>query len=376
METSLSRPRAAVVGIGFIGALHAEALARLGVPVVAVVDPSRPATASFEEVLADDRVDVVHVATPNYLHYAQAKAALLAGKHVVCEKPLTLAAQEAAELAELAAETGLVNAVGFVFRSYAQARELRALCSSGALGEVRNVHGSYLQDWLLLPTDWNWRLDPALGGGLRAVADIGSHWLDLAQYVTGLRVEAVCAELATTVPVRLRPASEVRTFASADATDRVEVAITTEDAAFLLLRFEGGARGAATISQVSAGRKNALSLEVDGSSAAAAWVSERPEELWIGHRGRANELLLRDPSLLSPEARPYATLPGGHAEGFREALCELYRPVYAAAAQGRQPDRPDFPTFEDGRRAVALGEAIARSAREGVWVETRQAVHG
>jgi len=375
MDRRGRHPRAALVGGGFIGAVHADALRRLGVELVGLVDPlpaaarslGVPAYESFEAMLADPKVDVVHLATPNHLHFGHAKAALEAHKHVVCEKPLAIDPDESAELVELARAGGLVNAVNFVFRSYPHARQLRSLCRSGALGEIWSVHGSYLQDWLLRPTDWNWRLDPDVGGPLRAVADIGSHWLDLAQYVAGLSVEAVLAELATTVPVRHRPRGHVQTFAEAAGENVVDVAMSTEDVAYLILRFEGGAHGAATISQVSAGRKNALTLELDGSEAAAAWVSERPEELWIGHRERSNELLLRDPSLLSSEARRSTTLPGGHAEGFNEAVRELLRPVYAAVAEGAQPDDPDFPTFADGHRGMLLSAAIAVSARDGTW---------
>lgn len=366
--------RAAVAGAGFIGAVHVDALRRLGVEVVGVaVSPERVAAgeapadayASFEQLLADDRVDVVHLATPNHLHHGQARAALAAGKHVVCDKPLALTSAQSRELVELARSSGRVCAVVFMSRFYPQARQARALVANGSLGSVFAVHGSYLQDWLLYPTDWNWRLDPAVGGSLRAVADIGSHWLDLVQFVAGRRVEAVCAELATFLPVRRRPGGPVRTFARAGDGETVEVEMTTEDAAYILLRLEGGARGAVTISQVSAGRKNALCFEVDGSEGSVAWRSERPEELWVGRRDRPSELLLRDPALLAADAAAATRLPGGHAEGFAETFRELFRAVYTAAAGGEG----GYPTFADGHRSLLLGEAIARSAREGRWVE-------
>lgn len=303
--------RAAVAGTGFIGAVHVEALRRLGVQVVGVCASTRERAAakslaaayeSFEALLADDRVDVVHITTPNHLHHGQASAALAAGKHVVCEKPLAVSSAESAELVELASSSGLVHCTNFNLRFYPQAHQARAVVAAGGVGDVWNVHGSYLQDWLLYPTDWNWRLEPEKGGAMRAVADIGSHWMDLAQWVTGKRIEAVLAHLETVLPVRRRPAGEVETFASAGDVERVDAPMSTEDIAHLLLRFEGGTVGAAVISQVSAGHKNALRIEVDGSEDSLRWNSERPEELWLGHRDRPNETLLRNPGLLAPAA--------------------------------------------------------------------------
>jgi predicted dehydrogenase len=369
--------RAVVVGTGFIGVVHVEALRRLGVEVVGVVGssperarakaadvPLPDAYESYEAMLADERVDVVHLTTPNHLHYPQVKAALAAGKHVVCEKPLALDAAQSGELLELAEGSGLVHCTNFNIRFYPMARQARALVAEGAFGQVWNVHGGYLQDWLLLPTDWNWRLEPDKGGELRAVADIGSHWLDLVQFVSGLRVVEVFADLATTIAVRRRPVGEVETFASAEDVERVDAPMATEDLAHLLVRFDSGARGSAVVSQVSAGRKNSLRFEVDGSEGALAWDSERHEELWLGHRGRANEVLLRDPA-----HAPGSSLPAGHAEGFATTFKELYRAVYAAVAEGGMPDEPEFPTFADGHRENVLGEAVARSARERAWAE-------
>ena len=370
--------KAAVAGTGFIGAVHVEALRRLGVDVLGVCGSSREraeakglaaAYESFDAMLADERVDIVHITTPNHLHHAQVSAAIAAGKHVVCEKPLAMTSLESAELVALAERSGLVHCTNFNLRFYPQALQLRAVVGAGDIGEVWNVHGSYLQDWLLYPTDWNWRLEPDKGGALRAVGDIGSHWMDLAQWVTGRTIEAVFANLVTTIPVRRRPAGEVETFAAADDVDRADVPMSNEDVAHLLFRFEGGAVGAAVVSQVSAGHKNALRLEVDGADSSLAWSSETPEELWLGHRDRPNETLLRDPALLAASAQARTTLPGGHAEGFAETFRELYRAVYAAAAAGGMPAGPDFPTFVDGHRANVLGDAIARSNAERTWVE-------
>ena len=378
MTREIGELRAAVAGTGFIGTVHVEALRRLGVEVLGVCASTReraaakalaPAFESFEALLADERVDVVHVTTPNHLHHAQVKAALGAGKHVVCEKPLATTSDESAELLALGEASGLVHCTNFNLRFYPQAHQARALVRAGALGTVWNAHGSYLQDWLLYPTDWNWRLEPDKGGALRAVADIGSHWMDLAQWVTGRRIQAVFADLETAIPVRSRPAGEVETFASTADVERVDAPMATDDLAHLLFRFDGRTRGAAVVSQVSAGRKNALSLEVDGSEGALAWDSERPEELWLGHRDRPNEMLLRNPGLLDPAARARTTLPAGHAEGFAETFRELYRAVYSAVAAGGPPADPDYPTFADGHRANLLGDAIALSDRERRWVE-------
>jgi predicted dehydrogenase len=242
----------------------------------------------------------------------------------------------------------------------------------GAVGTVWNVHGGYLQDWLLLPTDWNWRLEPERGGELRAVGDIGSHWLDLVQFVTGLRVESIFADLATTIPVRRRPVAEVQTFAAADDVEREDAPMHTDDLAHILVRFEGGAPGAVAISQVSAGRKNSLRFQVDGSAGAVAWDSERNEELWLGHRAKANETLLRNAALMAPGAAARTHLPAGHAEGFADTFRELYRAVYAAIAAGGPPAEPDYPTFAAGHWENVLGDAVALSNRERRWVEVTQ----
>jgi predicted dehydrogenase len=295
------------------------------------------------------------------------KQALAAGKHVVCEKPLAMTAAESAELLELAERSGLVHCTNFNIRFYPQLQEARARATRGDLGEIWNVHGGYLQDWLLLPTDWNWRLEPEKGGDLRAVGDIGSHWLDLAQFVTGLEIEQVLADLATTIPVRQRPVGEVQTFAAADDVERVDAPMSTEDLAHILLRFRGGARGSCVVSQVSAGRKNSTRLEVDGSRGSLYWDGESHETLWLGHREAPNEILLRNPALLSPQAREGTQLPAGHAEGFADTFKELYRRVYRAIAAGEPGD--DYPTFRAGHVENVLAEAVARSNAEARWVE-------
>jgi predicted dehydrogenase len=362
--------KAAVVGTGFIGVVHVEALRRLGVEVTGIVGstPERAAekarTAglpapypSFETMLADPAVEIVHLTTPNHLHYEQVRAVLAAGKHVVCEKPLGMDSEETGELLRLAEESGLVHAVNFNIRFYAQNQAARARIQAGEIGDVRLISGGYLQDWLLYDTDWNWRLDPAAGGSLRAVGDIGSHWVDLVTFLTGRHVEAVMADLTTFIGVRKQPTGPVETF-TASAGETVDAPMETEDTAGILLRLTGGARAVVTVSQISAGRKNRLSWEIDGSEAALAWHSEAPEELWIGHRDRPNELLLR-------EAGDY---PPGHAEGFPDTFKHLYRAVYSAVAAGGPPDEPDYPTFADGHEEALVADAIAQSHAEQRWV--------
>jgi len=368
--------RAGVVGTGFIGVVHVDALRRIGVEVAGVVGSSAvraaakgiaPAYASYDALLEDASVDVVHLTTPNDLHYAQAKQALAAGKHVVCEKPLAMTSEQSEELLALAEQSGLVHCTNFNIRFYPIVQEARERVLAGELGDVWNVHGCYLQDWLATPEDWNWRLEPARGGDLRAVGDIGSHWMDLAQFVTGSRIVEVFADLATTIPVRRRPVGEVETFASASDVERVDAPMSTEDIAHILVRFDSGARGSCVLSQVSFGRKNAIRMEVDGSRGTLAWDGERHEELWLGSREHGNEILQRNAQLMHPGSAARTHLPVGHAEGFADTFRELYRAVYADVARGGPSAEPDYPTFRDGHVENVLCDAVARSNREGAW---------
>jgi len=374
---------AAVVGTGFIGAVHVEALRRLGVQVHGVVGSTRERAAaraaeiglpqaygSFQAMLDDPRVDVVHVTSPNHLHHEHSRAALRAGKHVVCEKPLAMTPAESADLLQMAEHSGLVHATNFNLRFYPVVQHVHGMVREGALGEVRLVSGHYLQDWLLLDTDWNWRLEPELGGVLRAVSD--SHWMDLTTFLTGKRIVAVMADLATFIKKRRQPSGPMETFATGRGVKTVERDISTEDCATILLRYEDGTRGAVTVSQISAGRKNSLLFEVDGSTSAVGWNSERPDELWIGHRGRPNELLLRDPAILNEEGRRAASLPGGHAEGFADTFRALYAAVYRAVSAGKPSE--GYPTFADGHDEMLVCDAVARSHREQRWVEVERAV--
>ena len=373
---------AAVIGSGFIGTVHIENLRRLGVDVRGVLgsDPERgraaadriglpTAYASLDELLADPAVDVVHVTSPNQLHFPQVKAILAAGRHVICEKPLAVTSEESRELVRLAAASDRITAVNFNIRFYPLNQHAHQMVRDGALGEPRLVTGHYFQDWLLLDTDWNWRLEPDKGGSLRAVGDIGSHWIDLTNFITGLRVQSVVADLSTFVTVRQQPTGPVETFSQERATDTVATAMTTEDAALILLRYEDGARGSVAISQVSAGRKNSLQWEIDGSTSAAWWDSETPDHLFLGHRGRPNEILQRGAELMNATGIAAATLPGGHVEGFGDTFHALFREVYRAILAGRAPERPLYATFADGHHEMVVGDAIAASAREGRWVD-------
>jgi predicted dehydrogenase len=378
---------AVVIGTGFVGTVHVEALRRIGVRVAGVLGstPERGAVraaalgvpkayASLDEVLDDRSVHVVHVTSPNDLHVSQSKAVLAGGRHVVCEKPLAMTADGSAELVALAAASGLVHATNFNLRYYPLNQDAHDRVTGGDLGDVRLVTGRYFQDWLLFEDDWNWRLQPERGGSLRAVGDIGSHWIDLMTFVTGRRVAAVMADLTTFIPTRQEPTGPVETFSSERSADTVPRTISTEDVASILLRFEGGARGALTVSQISPGRKNTLGFEIDGSTSAWAWDSERPEEAWIGHRDRPNELLVRNPVLMGPRGRAAAALPAGHVEGYFDTFCALFRAIYADVAAGRPTDRQGYPTFADGHEQMLVGAAIAESARTGRWAEVDRAV--
>jgi predicted dehydrogenase len=376
-------PGVVVVGTGVMGPAHTEALRRLGLTVVGILgsspEKSRRAAAalglvkgyaSFDEVLADPEVQSVHLATPNRLHYGMAKAALLAGKHVLCEKPLAMTSVESAELVELARNSNVAAGVNYNMRFYPLCLETRERIRRGDLGEIYSVQGSYVQDWLLYPTDYNWRVLAEEGGALRAVADIGTHWLDLVQSVTGRAAEAAFADLHTVHSIRRRPRGEVETFSGKvdrpDATD--PIAIATEDLGAILLRFQGGARGSLFVSQTTAGRKNCLRFEIAGANGAVAWNSEAPNELWLGHRDQPNELLLKDPGLLSPAIRPYVGYPGGHNEGYPDSFKQCFRAFYDYIRAGDFSAPKPFPTFDDGHREIRLCDAILASHRQQAWV--------
>lgn len=382
MSNALAAINVGIVGTGFMGVAHTEALRRLGVNVVGIVG-STPARAeakaraanlprvfdSLDAMLADPQIHAVHVTSPNDVHAAQSLAVLASGKHVICEKPLAMNSVETASLLSAARASGLVHAVCFNQRFYPIVHQASAAVAAGEIGTPRLVSGGYMQDWLLLETDWNWRLVAERAGGLRAVADIGSHWFDNVQFVTGARIVEVFADLHTFLTKRNHPLGEVETFSAHAVGDveRVEEQVRSDDAAGVLLRFDNGARGVCIISQVSAGRKNALHWEVDGSESAMAWCTESPDDLWIGHRGRPNEILKRDPGLLHSSAAGITGYPGGHVEGYPDTFRALFAAVYADVVAGKPAPRPAYPTFADGHDSTLVCEAVAASAASNQW---------
>ncbi len=359
-----------------VARVHLDAARRAGAHVVGVSastpDRGRAAAdelgvprafADSEELVASDEVDVVHICTPNALHRPLAERALRAGKHVICEKPLATDAADAAALAELADRHGTVTAVPFVYRYHPMAAEARERSRTGALGDLHLIHGHYLQDWLSQPGDSNWRVDPRAGGPSRAFADIGSHWCDLAEWITGHRITELTATVDTVYP--RRAAAGARTFTGPAGGERTEE-VTTEDAAHVLFRTDRGATGSLTVSQVSPGRKNRLWIEVDGSQAAVTFDQENPETLLVGNR-RINETLVRDAAVLSAPAARLSVLPPGHPMGYHDCFAAFVRDVYAAVA-GRPAPLP-HPTFRDAARTAALTDAVLTAARTRTWIE-------
>ena len=380
----MEKIKVAVAGLGFIGPAHIEALRRLpNVEVVAVSDVNEDdarqkanqlgvahSYGDFQQLLQHEGVACVHICTPNFLHYEMAKAALQAGKHVVVEKPLATTSQEGEELVSLAKESGLVNAIHFNLRYYPLVRQMRAMREKNELGDVYSVIGTYLQDWLYYDTDYNWRLEPDQSGESRAIADIGSHLLDLVEYISGLTITEVLADFSTVHQQRKKPLKAVETYSgmTLKPEDYEDVPISTEDHANVLLRFDNGNKGVATVSQVSAGRKNQLKLEISGSKETLAWCSESPNEVWIGKRDTHNGVLMRDPGLVHESARSAITFPGGHNEGFPDTSKQMFKEVYAAVEAGKQ-STDTYATFADGLRELILCEKIIESNKKQAWVK-------
>ena len=376
---------AGIIGTGFIGPAHVEAARRLGnIEILAVAEANEElaqqkaaemsiprAYGNYQDLLADPDIQVVHNCTPNHLHFAVNRDILAAGKHVISEKPLAMNTTESKELLSLAESSGLIHAVDFNYRFYPLIQHAREMVRSGEVGDVFAIHGSYLQDWLYLPTDWNWRLVPELSGDSRAVADVGSHWCDLMQFISGQSITRVFADLHTVHKTRMRPKKEVETYAGKelDPSDYEAQEINTEDYASVLFEMANGTRGVFTVSQVAAGRKNRLHFELDGSKCALAWDQETPNEMWIGYRDKANEILMKDPSLLHEAAREYAHYPGGHPEAYPDGPKNLFRNVYRAVAKGQMPTDPDWSTFEDGHKEVAICEAVLNSHKNQQWTD-------
>jgi predicted dehydrogenase len=388
MEKKMNILKAAIIGSGFMGSAHAEALRRIaGVEILAIAsdDLSRAKEIAeyydipnvfdnWQDAIHHPQVQVVHNCTPNFLHFEINRAVIQAGKHILSEKPLTINSKDAAALVNLAKKKNVVTAINFNYRFYPLVQQIRQLISSGDLGSLYLIHGNYLQDWLFYDTDYNWRLETDLSGKSRAIADIGSHWCDLVQFVSGLTIEKVCADLTTIHKQRKKPKQTVETFKGKEETGGTEsdsVPIRTEDAGSVLLHFTDGVRGVFTVSQVSAGRKNHLCFEIDGAKKSVYWNQEEPNQLWVGYREKGNEIVIKDPFLLDKNVRQYAHYPGGHPEGYADGPKNLFNNFYGFIRQGKDPwkDKTDFPTFVDGCRANKVVEAIMKSNTRKAWVK-------
>ena len=382
-----------LVGPGFVGAHHIDAVRRLGFVDVVAIAASNEASArrkadalgvakaygSYEALAADSNVDVIHNTTPNHVHAPVILAALAHKKHIVSDKPLAMTSAEAYRLWQAAERAGVVHAVTFNYRGNPLVQQARAMIESGQLGAIHFIYGAYLQDWLLEPTDFSWRLEPEKGGASSAVADIGSHWCDLVQHVTGQRIVEVLADLTTVIGTRFRSAKSTEAFATQKTVGTREAfKVQSEDLATVLVRFDGGARGAGNSGQVCAGHKNGLWFEVNGARGSLRWNQERQNDLWLGQRHAANATLAKDPSLLAPAAAAYAHLPGGHQEAWADAFCNVMRDIYTFIATGKRPADPHppaFATFEDGYHAACILDAVLDSHRHGaVWTKVREFV--
>lgn len=373
-----------VIGTGMIGPLHVEALKRTpGVEPVVLVGSSEEkarakadalgvpsALGDYRELLKMDEIESVHVCSPNSLHYEMVKDLLEAGKHVICEKPLATTVEEARELTQLANSTGKVTAVHFNIRYYPLMSHVRRMIAKGELGDLFQIQGSYMQDWLFYPTDYNWRVEPDRAGKSRAIADIGSHWMDLIEFISGRRIVEVNADFKTFHETRKKPKTSVETYAgkTLKPEDYSDVPVETEDYATVMLGFDNGARGVFTVSQVFAGRKNRLYFEIGGSKQAVTWESERPNEIWIGRRDDPNGIMLKDPALAYPESAALMSWPGGHNEGFPDTPKQMFRQIYAKIRGEVDRTEPPFPTFEDGLRELVLCDRILESSEKRGWV--------
>jgi len=368
-----------------MGRVHLEALRRVeNVDVVEIAATSTNkahsaaegynvlnATGDWHNVIADPSIDAVHITTPNTSHFPIAKAAFEAGKHVLCEKPLAMSVAEAEELVLLQTTKQLRGAVNHNLRCYPMVQQMRAMREAGEFGDILVVQGTYSQDWMLYEDDWNWRVDPKVSGPSRTMADIGSHFFDMAEHVTGLQVSALCSDWQTFHPVRKRPAGDGESFSGSGFGETVDVPVVTEDFGATLFRMtrngKDQARGAMTASQVSAGRKNRLVLEIYGTKGGAAWHQERPEELWLGHRDAPNRILLKDPSLMNQTARDFSDYPGGHAEGYPDTHKQLFRRFYASISDLSLA--PDYPQMADGLRQLKILDAELASNKTHAWID-------
>lgn len=379
----MKKLRTAIFGTGFMGRVHTEGIRRLGnVEIVAIAASSEAkarkfadevsvegATGDYRTLLTDPTLDAVHVCTPNALHFPMAMAALDAGKAVLCEKPLATTVAEAEQLVAKAKEKGLANCTFHNLRYYPMVQQMRRLREAGELGEIYAVQGTYSQDWLLYDTDWNWRIDTSANGRSRAFADIGTHWCDMVEHVTGQRITSLCADLQTFHKTRKRPKGSVETFSgkTLQPSDYESVPIDTEDFAAVILRMGERTRGAFTVSQISAGRKNRLCLEIYGSKGSVTWDQEKPDELWMGQRNEPNRLVVKDPSLMLKAARGYADLPGGHSEGYDDTFKQVFRRFYRTVAD--KGAVVEYPQFVDGLRQLQILDTVLKSSQARAWVD-------
>ncbi|HTZ57864.1 MAG TPA: Gfo/Idh/MocA family oxidoreductase [Acidobacteriaceae bacterium] len=379
----MKKLKAAIFGTGFMGRVHTEALRRLGNIEVTGVAARTPeaarkfaaamgierATANYQDLLADPELDAVHICTPNELHFPMAKAAMEAGKNVLCEKPLASTIEEANAMIKLAAEKKLANCTFYNVRAYPQVQNMRGMREAGDLGDILVVQGTYSQDWLLYDTDWNWRIE---SGPSRTFADIGTHWCDLAEHITGQRITSLCADLTTFLTTRKKPRGSVETFTgkTLNPSEYDPVPIKTEDFGAMMFALGKQAKGSLTVSQVSVGRKNRLFIEIFGTKASVAWNTEYPDELWIGHRNTPNEIVIKDPSLLAEGARSWADLPGGHSEGYDDTFKQIFRRFYRRVADPQAPI--EYPTFEDGIRQLRVLDSVLESSQKRAWVQVPQ----
>jgi predicted dehydrogenase len=379
----LKRLRTAIIGTGFMGRVHLEAVRRVGTVDVAAIVGRRAEAAQglatafgveraetdYRRILEDKSIDAVHVCTPNSQHAPISLEALQAGKHVLCEKPLTTSSADARKMVELARASKLRNCTCHNLRYYPMVQHMRRMREDGDLGEILVVQGTYSQDWLLYDTDWNWRTDTAANGPMRAMADIGSHWCDMAEHVSGQRITSVCADLQTFHKTRKQPKGSVETFSGKTLApmDYTETTIDTEDFGSVIFHMSPRARGSFTASQVSAGRKNMLNIEIYGTKGSVSWNQERPDELWIGNRNTNNQVIVKDPSLLKEKARSYADAPGGHGEGYPDTFKQVFRRFYASIADPALS--PEYPEFSDGLRQLQILDAELESHKARKWVD-------
>lgn len=377
-----------LIGPGFVAAHHIDAVRRLGdVDIIAIAGSSQQsaeakakahkvdrAYGDFHELIADPDIQVIHNTTPNYLHLPVTMAILKAGKHVISDKPLAMNAEEGRRLRDAAVEAKVAHIVTFNYRGNPLVQQARGMVAKGEIGDLAFVHGYYLQDWMTDPNVYSWRSDPAKGGATSALGDIGSHWCDLAEHISNLKIISVLAELTTVVPLRYSSGASAEAFSSKSTSDRVPVHVTSEDLATVLLRFENGVKGTFSVGQVLPGHKNDLQLELNGRTCSLKWKQEQQNDLWIGHSHKPNEVMPKDPSLESPEGRRYTHLPGGHQEAWADAFCNLMRDGYEWIREGARPEAKPamLPTFHDGYRSTCIVEAMLKShAAGGVWQDVQ-----